>query len=145
MVEYPTVRYREPEIRAVRLKSFSSLGAEMPGYYAVYRVLETDIEFGVRFRAEFYDERPENNKTDKHFMSFARDLGILSTSQLESLKREVHQICKIPVLSSEDWGNDRKKHGTIFLIEDTVFENIGKNCGAAIKVDLKKCWSGIPM
>ena len=106
----------------------------MPKYHAVYRVLEQDSR-RIESRADFYDEDPRFNTTGEHFMSFAYELGDLDTDQLGELVNRVSE--KYPIRVSEDWSVDQGKYGTIFLIEGSVYDHIGKELGAETKLDLK--------
>ena len=107
---------------------------KMPEYFAVYRVLEKDIEYGVRFRAEFYDEKPEGNSTGKHFMSFAYYLEGLNDSQLKMLLSIVEQ--KYKIRESTNWITEQNESDIIFLIEGSRYDNLGKE-DAAAKLALK--------
>ena len=107
--------------------------------YAVYRVrLERNSHCPDRFFDQDFDKtEEERNDSDGHYVSFAKSLGELTDTQLESLKERVGQK-NYEICMSEDWNTDREKHGIIFLIKDAVYDHLGKTLDDAIKVQLKR-------
>jgi len=105
---------------------------KMTRYHALYRIR---VEYGsLRCPSDYYDYERDNNSGYRH-VSLASELGDLNDTQLESLMTVIGQ--KHTIRLSADWETERREHGIIFLMSDTVYDNYGTDINSANKLNLK--------